>query len=568
LVKKVTKPSYKIQVDEYVRRAKQKSELERTELAKEKTGVFTGSYCINPVRQLADEKVPIWVGDYVVGWYGEGAIMVVPAHDQRDFEFAKKYGLEIRQVIAPLTGSDPVKDKAYEGEGKLVNSGRFTGYKSETAREAITSYLAKKHAGRKKVHYRLRDWIFSRQHYWGEPIPIVYCRKCWEVKNKKSKLKSREGRDFVKIDGKEYAIVSVPEKDLPVKLPYVKNYKPTGTGESPLASVEKWVKVACPKCGGPARRETDTMPNWAGSNWYYVRYCDPKNSRKIGDIKKLKYWLPVDLYNGGMEHTTLHLLYSRFIYKFLYDIKVVPGPEPYQKRHSHGVVLGSDGRKMSKSLGNVVNPDDVVEKYGADTFRLYESFMGPFEQVVSWDEKGVAGCFRFLKKVWRLCHQRIGEESSEKLIPALHRLIKKVTDDIDSFHFNTAISSLMEFSNLWDESDNKLSRKDALSFLKLLAPFAPHITEELWQNFGEKFSIHSSSWPEYKPKLAKEKEAVVVIQVNGKLRGQIKVESQKAKVKSDVEKKAKKEKNVARYLKDKKIKKVIFIPGKLINFVV
>ncbi len=375
------------EVEDYIKASKKKSELERTDLEKEKTGVqLKGVYAINP---LNNEKIPVWISDYVIAAYGGGAVMFVPAHDKRDYEFAKKYGIPIKKVIFPkaiLTFAQNANDlvmgtkselrpesECFTGHGELINSGEFNGLTSEQAIKKITEWLEKNKLGKKAVNYKLRDWVFSRQHYWGEPIPIIYCEKC--------------------------GIVPVPEKDLPVKLPYVKNYKPTQTGESPLANVEKWVKVVCPKCGGAARRETDTMPNWAGSNWYYLRYCDPKNNKKLADIKKLKYWMPVDLYNGGMEHTTLHLLYSRFVYKFLYDIEAVSTPEPYAKRRSHGMVLASDGRKMSKSFSNVINPDEIVKKYGSDSLRLYEMFMGPFEDAINWSIEGLEGCYKFLKRV-------------------------------------------------------------------------------------------------------------------------------------------------------------------------
>ncbi|MDP2934620.1 MAG: leucine--tRNA ligase, partial [bacterium] len=335
------------EVEEYIKNAKNKSELERMDFEKEKTGVeLKGIFAINP---LNNEKVPVWIGDYVIATYGGGAVMIVPAHDKRDYEFAKKYRIKIREVVL---GGD-ISKEAFVDYGSLVNSREFNGLKSEQAIQRITDWLIKNKLGRKTINYHLRDWIFSRQHYWGEPIPIIHCEKC--------------------------GVVPIPEKDLPIKLPYVKNYKPTDTGESPLAGIKEWVNTKCPTCKGPAKRETDTMPNWAGSNWYYIRYCDPKNDKKLTDMKKLKYWMPVDLYNGGMEHTTLHLLYSRFVYKFLYDIGVVPYNEPYKSRRSHGMVLAADGKKMSKSLGNVINPDDVVKKYGADTIRLYEMFMGPYE---------------------------------------------------------------------------------------------------------------------------------------------------------------------------------------------
>ncbi|MBL7053395.1 MAG: leucine--tRNA ligase, partial [Candidatus Portnoybacteria bacterium] len=373
LLKKLTTKENEKKVKEYVQASQKKSEFERTQLDKEKTGVFTGSYCINPVNQ---EKIPIWIGDYVIATYGGGAVMIVPAHDKRDYQFAKKYDLEIREVI--FGGN--ISKEAYVDYGQLINSDQFNKLSSQEAIKKITDLLIKNKAGRNKIQYKLRDWVFSRQHYWGEPIPIIHCQKC--------------------------GTIPVPEKDLPVELPYVKNYKPTDTGKSPLADVKDWVNVKCPKCKGPGQRETDTMPNWAGSSWYFLRYIDPNNDKKLADPKKLKYWLPVDLYNGGMEHTTLHLLYSRFWHKFLYDIKVVPTLEPYQRRYSHGVVLAEDNRKMSKSFGNVINPDDVVLEYGADTLRTYEMFMGPFDQMISWNTKGVQGCFRFLNKVWQVFNNK------------------------------------------------------------------------------------------------------------------------------------------------------------------
>jgi len=354
LVKELVKKEHLKEVEKYIKKSQEKTEFERTKLEKEKTGVFTGSYCLNPAN---NEEVSIWLGDYVVATYGGGAVMIVPAHDKRDFDFAKRYSLEIREVI---TGGD-ISKEAFVDYGKLINSDRFNELTSQEAIEKITHWLEKEKSGRKTVHYKLRDWIFSRQHYWGEPIPVIHCEKCGPV--------------------------PVPEKELPVELPYIEKYQPTGTTESPLAAIEEWVKVRCPKCGGKAKRETDTMPNWAGSNWYYIRYCDPKNDKELAGPKKLKYWLPVDWYNGGMEHTNLHLLYSRFIYKFLYDIKAAPTPEPYQKRTSQGTVLAEDGRKMSKSFGNVINPDDIVKEYGTDPLRVYEMFMGPFEQAIAWSSK-------------------------------------------------------------------------------------------------------------------------------------------------------------------------------------
>ncbi len=489
------------EVKDYLEIVKKKSDLERTELAKEKTGVeMKGVKAINPVD---DKEIPIWVADYVLPHYGTGAIMAVPAHDQRDFEFAKKYGLEIKK---------------------------------------ITKWFREKGIGKKAINYKLRDWVFSRQHYWGEPIPLVHCKKC--------------------------GVVAIPEKDLPVELPYLKKYQPTGTGESPLANVKEWVDVKCPKCKGPAKRETDTMPNWAGSSWYFLRYIDPKNNKVLADKKKLKYWMPVDWYNGGMEHTTLHLLYSRFWYKFLFDIGVVPQDEPYQKRTSHGMVLAEDGRKMSKSLGNVINPDDIVQKFGADSLRLYEMFMGPFEQAISWNNQGVVGMRRFLEKVWKLSQrtenreQRTENNNLERLV---HQTIKKVSEDIESFKFNTAISQLMVLVNAM-EKQKELSASNYQVLLKLLSPFAPHIAEELWHQLGSKKSIFEEEWPEYNSKLAKEEKIILIIQINGRVRDKIEATA-------DISEKEAKEltlnrEKVKKWIEGKTIKKVIFVKGRLINIVI
>jgi len=535
------------EVKDYIEQSEAKTEFERTKLEKEKTGVLLkGIYAINPAN---NERIPVWVGDYVVGTYGGGAVMVVPAHDKRDFEFAKKYGLEIRKVIIPKNQKSKIKnqnenskiEKAFVGDGTLINSERFSGLTSEKAREKITKWLEEKKLGRKTVQYKLRDWVFSRQHYWGEPIPIVHCQKCGQV--------------------------PVPEKDLPIELPYVEKYQPTGTGESPLAQIEDWVNTKCPKCGGSAKRETDTMPNWAGSNWYFMRYCDAKNDKELAAQKKLKYWLPVDWYNGGMEHTNLHLLYSRFIYKFLFDIGVAPNPEPYKKRTSHGIVLGEDGRKMSKSFGNVINPDNIIKEYGADTLRVYEMFMGPFDQVISWSAQGVKGVFRFLNRVWNLVLEcKTNKESSQRAIKEIHKLNKKIDEDLEATKFNTAVAAFMEFLNFANLNKKEIGKDTIERFLILLAPFAPHITEELWHFVGHKDSIHKESWPKYDPRLIKEEMITLVIQVNGKVRDKIEVEAdiseEKAKELAIPREKIKK------WLKDKKIKKVVFVPGKLINIVV
>jgi len=499
-------PNFK-QVENFIRTAKKK--LEKIDLEREKTGVpLKGIYAINPATK---EKIPIWIADYVLMEYGTGAIMAVPDCDERDKEFAKKYKLKIKKT-------------------ELVDS----------------EEIVKKIKGKWKTNYHLRDWIFSRQHYWGEPIPIIHCEKC--------------------------GIVPVPEKDLPVQLPYVKKYKPTTTGESPLAIVREWVNTKCPKCQGPAKRETDTMPNWAGSNWYYLAYIMRGNPKfEIRSPKLYKYWLPVDLYNGGMEHTTLHLLYSRFIYKFLYDIKVVPTSEPYAKRRSHGMVLAVDGRKMSKSFGNVINPDEVIKGYGADSLRLYEMFMGPFEEAINWSTEGLEGCYRFLKRVWALFQNPSkisGQASSRKLVQKLHYTIKKIGDDLENMKFNTAVASMMELVNTWQS--NSLSKKDAENFLKILAPFCPHICEEIYQKVKSQKSkvksIFETEWPKYDEKLVKKETFELVIQVNGKVRDRVEVEADISK--EEAEKLALERERIKKWLAGNKPKVVIFVKGKLINIVI
>jgi leucyl-tRNA synthetase len=551
------------EVEKYLKKVKKKSDLERTDLAKEKTGVeLKGIKAINPVN---NKEIPIFVADYVLPHYSTGAIMAVPAHDERDFEFAKKYGLPIKKVIEPpelqsivrnaqdiAMGAQTnlkVETECYIEDGINVNSDFINGLETKKAKEKITKWLEKKGVGEKAVNYKLRDWIFSRQHYWGEPIPLVHCKKC--------------------------GIVPIPEKDLPVKLPYVEKYQPTKTGESPLTNISKWVNVKCPKCGSAAKRETDTMPNWAGSSWYFLRYLDPKNNKTLADFEKIKYWMPVDFYNGGMEHTTLHLLYSRFWHKFLFDIGIVPQNEPYQKRTSHGMVLAEDGRKMSKSFGNVINPDDVVKKFGADSLRLYEMFMGPFEQTISWNEKGLVGMERFLQKVAKLFEKTMNNkqrtEKNTRCEILLHQTIKKVTEDIDNFKFNTAIAQLMILLNEM-EKQKLLFPVHYSSFIKLLSPFAPHIAEEIYQKTrskeqGIKFkSIFEEEWPKYDEKLIKEEKINLIIQINGKVRDQIEVD---AEISEDKAREiALSRKKVVKWIKGKEIKKIIFVKGKLINIVV
>ncbi len=533
LVKKLITNENKSAVEKYIEDSKNKTEFERTKLEKEKTGVFTGSYCVNPIN---DEKIPLWISDYVVATYGGGAVMVVPAHDKRDYNFAKKYGLKIREVVK----GGNISKQAFVEYGTLINSGKFNGLSSQEAIKKITDWFEKKKLGRRKVQYKLRDWIFSRQHYWGEPIPIIHCGKC--------------------------GVVSVPEKDLPVELPYIEKYQPTETGESPLAAISDWVNVKCPKCKGDAKRETDTMPNWAGSNWYYLRYCDPNNKKEIADKKKINYWMPVDWYNGGMEHTTLHLLYSRFIYKFLHDINVVPQSEPYQKRTSHGMVLAEDGRKMSKSFGNTINPDDIIKEYGADTLRIYEMFMGPFDQAISWNSKGVKGVNRFLNRVWKLTFECFkNEKSSQKAIKEIHKLNKKIEQDFDKIKLNTAVAAFMEFINFAFENKKDIGKDVVKGMIVLLSPFAPHISEELWQQTGNKDSVHNQVWLKHDPKLIEEKTITLIIQINGKIRDKVEVKAniseQEARDLTLSREKIKKR------LTGKKIKKVIFT-GKLINMVI
>ncbi len=525
------------EVEKYIEEAAQKSELERTDLAKTKTGVqLRGIWAVNPTNQ---KLIPVWISDYVLIHYGTGAIMAVPAHDERDFEFAQKFKLDIIEVISP-DGQPHRLDVAYTGNGYLINSGPFDGLDNFASQEKIANYV-----GAKKVtNYKMRDWIFSRQRYWGEPIPIVHCKKC--------------------------GAVPLKEKDLPLTLPKVKSYEPTGTGESPLSAMDWWVNTKCPKCGGPAKRETNTMPQWAGSCWYYLRYLDPKNSKVLVDLKKEKKWMPVDLYVGGKEHAVLHLLYARFWHKFLYDLGIISTPEPFKKLVNQGIILGADNRKMSKSFGNVVNPDDIVKQYGADTLRMYIMFMGPLEDMKPWNPEGINGIFRFINRVWNFYQTQIRtkeKERDDKEIQAiLHRTIKKVTEDVDSLRYNTAISALMECLNKMQEKNMKVKKAVLEDYLKLLAPFAPFIAEELWQALGYKSSIHEEKWPKYQEKYLTQKEFELIVQINGKMRAKIKMPlniSQK-----EAEKRALNEPKIATLIKNAKIKKTIFVPNRLINFVI
>ena len=524
------------EIIEYQEYAGKKSDFERTELSKEKTGVeIKGLRAINPVTQ---KEIPIWISDYVLMSYGTGAIMAVPAHDSRDWEFAKKFNLPIVEVVK---GGD-VKKEAYidTGSGVLVNSGLINGLVVKEAIEKISNWLEKQGVGHKKTNYKLRDWVFSRQRYWGEPIPLIHCDKCgW---------------------------VPVPEDELPVKLPEVKNYEPTDTGESPLANITDWVETTCPKCGGEAKRETDTMPQWAGSSWYFLRYIDPHNDNEIADKEELDYWMPVDWYNGGMEHTTLHLLYSRFWHKFLYDIGIVSTKEPYSKRTAHGMILGGNNEKMSKSRGNVINPDDIVNEYGADTLRTYEMFIGDFEKGVSWSENGVRGCRRYLERVWRLQDIVIpGEKYSKELEASIHKTIKKVTEDYETLKFNTAIAALMELLNEFN-GIGKITKADLRTYLILLNPVAPHITEELWEIAGLDGMLHDETWPKYDEDKTQDEVIEMPVQINGKVRGKVTVKVDDTQ--DIVREKAKEDESIMKYLEGKQVVKEIFVVGRIYNIVV
>ncbi len=521
----------------YREEAARKSDFERTELNKDKTGVkLAGVAAINPVN---GKEIPIFVSDYVLMGYGTGAIMAVPAHDDRDWEFAKKFGCEIIEVVS---GGEDVQKAAFTAKdetGILVNSDFLNGKTVKDAIPAMIEWLGEKGIGRAKVQYKLRDWVFSRQRYWGEPIPIVKCDKC--------------------------GYVPLPEDQLPLELPNVHTYEPTDNGESPLAHMTDWVNTTCPCCGGPAKRETDTMPQWAGSSWYFLRYMDPHNDKALASPEALKYWSPVDWYNGGMEHTTLHLLYSRFWHKFLYDIGVVPTREPYAKRTSHGMILGENGEKMSKSRGNVVNPDEIVDTYGADTMRLYEMFIGDFEKAAPWSPKSIKGCRRFLERVWSLADKvQDGDEYSKEHEALMHRTIKKVGEDADNLKANTAIAALMTMLNeFYDKGVNKAEYK---TFLALLNPFAPHITEELWQQLGETGLLSVAPWPQYDESKTVESTVEMAVQVNGKLKGTIKLAA-------DADKQAAidaalAEEKVQHAIEGKQIVKQIVVPGKIVNIVV
>ena len=545
LVEKLTTAEQKQAVTTYVETAARKSDLERTDLAKEKTGVFCGTYAINPVN---DQKIPIWIADYVLISYGTGAIMAVPAHDERDWDFAKAFNLPIIKVVAGneefKRGGDFKKEpsECTAADGYSINSGMITGLPTAEAKTKITKWLEEKGLGKKAINYKLRDWIFSRQRYWGEPIPVVHCEAC--------------------------GIVPLPESALPLKLPEVKSYAPTGTGESPLAGIDQWVNTTCPKCGGKAKRETNTMPQWAGSCWYYIRYLDPKNEKEFASKEKIDYWLPVDLYVGGAEHAVLHLLYSRFWHKVLYDFGLVNTVEPFQRLINQGMILGEDNQKMSKSRGNVINPDDVIKEYGADTMRLYEMFMGPLEVSKPWITAGLVGVTRFLERLWAIGMKTEGEISGEeknKLIKLMHRTIKKVSDDTASLNFNTAISAMMVYSN--ELAKLELIPRDLWQPLVIMAgAYAPHLGEELWEKMGNKGSVSACSWPLYEEALTLFDEVTVVVQVNGKVREKFSIAAGASK--DELEKTAFAMPGVQKWLEGLTVKKIIIVPDKLVNIVV
>jgi leucyl-tRNA synthetase len=542
LVEKITTTEQKQAVTAYIEAAARKSDLERTDLAKEKTGVFSGAYAINPVN---DQKIPIWIADYVLISYGTGAIMAVPAHDERDWDFAKAFNLPIILVVSaekPETGKDYSKEPAEctAADGYSVNSGAFSGLSTAEAKKRITDWLEEKGIGKHAVNYKLRDWIFSRQRYWGEPIPIVHCDKC--------------------------GIVPLTESALPLRLPNVKSYAPTGTGESPLAGIDEWVNTTCPQCGGNAKRETNTMPQWAGSCWYYIRYLDPKNEKTFAAKEKIEYWLPVDLYVGGAEHAVLHLLYSRFWHKVLYDLGLVNTVEPFQRLINQGMILGEDGQKMSKSRGNVINPDDVIREYGADSLRLYEMFLGPLEVSKPWIASGITGVSRFLERLWAISEKPLCDDAGEINLQKLqHRTVKKVTEDTASLNFNTAISAMMIYSN---ELVKLAAIPRALwePLVIMVDAYAPHLGEELWEKLGHRGSVSACKWPVYDDRLTVFDDVTVVVQVNGKIRDKFTVAAGTAK--DELEKTALALPGIKKWLEGQTVVKVISVPDKLINIVV
>ena len=519
------------EIKAYIEATAKKSDLQRT-ADDSKTGVeLKGMKAVNP---FTGKEIPVFISDYVLTGYGTGAIMAVPAHDQRDYDFAKVFNLPIIQV---LEGGD-ISEKAWEEDGAHINSDFLNGMNKEDGMKAAIDYAVKNGFGRAKVNYKLRDWVFSRQRYWGEPIPMVYCEHCgWQP---------------------------IPETELPLELPEVPDYHPNDEGESPLSKAGEWLNATCPKCGGHARRETDTMPNWAGSSWYFLRYCDPHNDKEFASKEALDYWMNVDWYNGGMEHTTLHLLYSRFWHKFLYDCGLVPTKEPYNKRTSHGMILAENGEKMSKSRGNVINPDDIVAAYGADTFRLYEAFIGPFDQAAMWSDESLMGVYRFVNKVYQLMKKVYDIPMSEEDMRAMHKCIIEVSERIDQMKFNTAVSSLMTYVNYMSSKD-KVPAEMYLNLLKLMSPFTPHLAEEMWARMGKNNSITVEPWPQGDKKLAEDSKVTYAVQLCGKLRGTI--EMPKDTAKEEVEKAALALDNVKRQLEGKTVRKIIVVPNKIVNIV-
>ncbi len=524
------------EVRAYQEEAARKSDFERTEVAKDKTGVrLDGVMGINPVN---GREIPIFISDYVLVSYGTGAIMAVPAHDTRDWEFAKKFDLPIIEVVK---GGDVEKEAFTDcATGVMVNSGFLDGMTVDEAKKAIVQWLTDKGIGEQKVNFKLRDWVFSRQRYWGEPIPIVHCPKC--------------------------GFVPVPEDQLPVRLPMVESYEPTDNGESPLAAIDEWVNTTCPHCGGPAKRETDTMPQWGGSSWYFLRYCDPHNDKELASKEALEYWMPVNWYNGGMEHTTLHLLYSRFWHKFLYDIGVVPTPEPYAKRTSHGMILGENGEKMSKSRGNVVNPDEIVNEYGADTMRLYEMFIGDFEKAAPWSSASIRGCRRFLERVWALQDSIVaGDGVRPELEIAVNKTIRKVGEDIENLKYNTAIAAMMALLNDF-AANGGVTREEYRILLILLNPFAPHMTEEIWETLAYGGQLAHAEWPSYDESKCVESTVEIAVQINGKIRARLTIPADADQAAALAAAKA--DEKIAAAIAAGTIVKELYVPGKLVNIVV
>jgi leucyl-tRNA synthetase len=540
LVPSITTPDRLAAVNAYIDEAAAKSDLERTDLAKDKTGVFTGAYAINPVNGA---RIPIWISDYVLISYGTGAIMAVPAHDSRDWDFAKKFNLPIIQVVAKPGETGPFDREpaeCFEGEGIAVNSSEFNGLPTAEFKQRITAWLEERGIGKKAINYKLRDWLFSRQRYWGEPIPVVHCEHC--------------------------GIVPLPEESLPLTLPQVKSYAPTGTGESPLATIEEWVQTTCPKCGGPARRETNTMPQWAGSCWYYLRYLDPHNPKAFADRSKIDYWMPVNLYVGGAEHAVLHLLYSRFWHKVLYDLGLVNTDEPFMRLVNQGMILGEDNQKMSKSRGNVINPDDIVANYGADTMRVYEMFMGPLEVSKPWSTAGLVGVSRFLERIWALSERAIIDAlMSPELEKLLHKTIKKVTNDTATLNFNTAISQMMIYSNELAKLKS-IPRAAWEPFVLLIAPYAPHLGEELWAKLGHTESVSKAAWPTYNEALTHDEKKEIVVQINGKVRSKFSAPAGTAR--EQLVEMARQAEKISDWLAGKEIIKSIAVQDKLVNFVI